>query len=318
MYAYSMETKKKILVLCGGEFAFKSIHALGYEKYLCGIGIGKGDPFYVEGLEKECINNEIPFKSFPTKTSVKRMLEWLNEVQPDHIFSIAFPYLIPQEVLNYGTEKFINFHTGPLPRYRGAMPIFEVLKNQEKNTAICAHFMNQAFDQGNVIFNDQIQIAKNETFGSLATKMNNRMGQIVINVAHMLDYASKIPSTVQDETEACYYEKPTLSDTFIHWNTMNASEIIALINACNPWNTGADAIVLGEQIKIIAAEKIEELHNELNEGTILPISEHNLIKISCADNEIIAVKILSCSEGIMTAENYIKLKKLDTLICASL
>ena len=317
MSVFNMEVKKKILVLCGGEFAFKSLHTLGFEKYLCGIGIGNGAPFYVETLENESLKSGYAFKSFPTKKSINLLRDWLNEVQPDYIFSIAFPYLLPQEVLDYGTEKFINFHTGPLPRYRGAMPIFEVLRNQEKHTAICAHFMNQTFDQGNIIFNDSIQISKNETYGSLATKMSNRMGQVVLNVAHMLEYATKVPSTVQNEMEACYYEKPALRDTFIQWNTMNATEINALVNACNPWNTGADAILLGEQIKIIDTEIINEFHADVQEGTILSISEDNLIKISCADNQVIGVKILSTSEGIMNSEKYIKLKRLNSLLCTS-
>jgi methionyl-tRNA formyltransferase len=297
-----MEEKKKILLLCGGKFAFKAIQLLAVEKYLFGIGIGKGSEIIVDALERECENNGIPFQSFSNRKSISEMRTWINSIQPDYIFSISFPFLIPDDVLAYGAEKFINFHPGPLPQYRGVMPIFEVLKNQEKETAICAHFMNSKFDEGNIIFNDPISIDKDETYGKLAVKLSSRVAQVALNVANMLQFASKIPSSIQDETESYYYEKPQLSDTYINWKKMEASEIIALINACNPWNTGADASFLGEQIKIISASLIQEEHNNATPGTILQMAEENTINVACSDNQQIAIEIMSTDEGIMTAK----------------
>ncbi|MFM9988767.1 methionyl-tRNA formyltransferase [Flavobacterium sp.] len=297
-----MEEKKKILLLCGGKFAFKAIQLLAVEKYLFGIGIGEGSEIIVDALERECENNDIPFQSFSNRKSISEMRTWINSIQPDYIFSISFPFLIPDDVLAYGAEKFINFHPGPLPQYRGVMPIFEVLKNQEKETAICAHFMNSKFDEGNIIFNDPISIDKDETYGKLAVKLSSRVAQVALNVANMLQFASKIPSSIQDETESYYYEKPQLSDTYINWKKMEASEIIALINACNPWNTGADASFLGEQIKIISASLIHEGHNNAMPGTILQLAEDNTINVACSDNQQIAIEIMSTDEGIMTAK----------------
>lgn len=309
-----MENKKKIVVLCGGKFAFKTLQLLAFEKFLHGIAIGKGNKSITEALKKEAINNGLPFKSFPTNKSVNSMREWLDEIKPDYIFSVSFPFLLPESVLSYGQNKFINFHPGPLPRYRGPMPIFEVLRNQESQTAICAHFMNNHFDEGNIIFNDPVKIEKNETYGSLTVKMSNRISQVTLNVANMIEYGSKIPNFVQNENESCYYEKPELADTYINWESMNASEIIALINACNPWNGGADATLLGEQIKIISAFISKDIHNNQPLGTIISISNEGTIKVTCSENQVIEIKIMSSDEGIMTSQQYIKLRKLDTLI----
>lgn len=309
-----METKKKIVVLCGGRFAAKAMQHLAFEKFLCGIAIGKGDPMIVDSLEREAINNDIPFYSFPNKKSMSEMKNWLDSLQPDYIFSISFPFLIPQSVLSYGAEKFINFHPGTLPKYRGVMPIFEVLKNQEKETAICAHFMNDTFDAGNIIFNDYVAITEEDNYGTLTQKLSNRMGQAVLNTANMIEYASKIPSIPQKEEEAYYFEKPEYTDTLIDWSNMDISEIHALIRACNPWNIGADAIILGEQIKIISATFVEEKqeHNSIP-GTILSLSEDGSLHIACHNNAILAVQILKCEEGIMTSKQYWEIKKLENL-----
>lgn len=180
-----METQKKIMVLCGGKFAFKALQLLAYEKFICAVGIGKGSITIIDALERESEDNNFGFKSFSDKKSVTGMRAWIDDVQPDYIFCISFPFLLPENVLSYGSNKFINFHPGPLPQYRGVMPIFEVLKNQETETAICAHFMNSKFDEGNIIFNDPIAIQEGDTYGKLTVKLSDRMAQVTLNMANI-------------------------------------------------------------------------------------------------------------------------------------
>ncbi|MGM8363767.1 methionyl-tRNA formyltransferase [Flavobacterium sp. ARAG 55.4] len=301
-----METQKKIMVLCGGKFAFPALQLLAYEKFICAIGIGKGNERIVDALERESEGNNFGFKSFPDRKSIGEMRPWIESIQPDYIFCISFPFLIPESILLYGENKFVNFHPGPLPQYRGSMPIFEVLKNQETKTAICAHFMSSKFDEGNIIFNDPVVIEEGDTYGKLAVKLSQRMAQVALNMANMLQFANSIPNQPQDDKLACYYEKPELSDTYVNWKRMSAEEIIALINSCNPWNTGADASLFGEQLKIISAQVLNETH-QCQPGTLVSITE--TLNVACGDNKQIAVKILSCDEGIMTADQFIATKK---------
>lgn len=297
-----MEDKKKILLLCGGKFAFRTLQLLAYENFLFGVGIGKSSEIIVDSLESECKDRAIDFYSFPNKKAISEMKNWINKIKPDYIFSISFPFLIPKEVLSYGEDKFINFHPGPLPEYRGVMPIFEVLKNQEKQTAICAHFMNSKFDEGNIIFNDPITIDEEETYGSLTVKLSNRVAQVALNMANMLQYANKIPSVIQDEENAYYYEKPLFSDTYINWKKMGAEEIISLVNACNPWNIGADTTFMGEPAKIIDAKICDDLHNNAIPGTILSITKEHEIQIACTNNNQIKVTIIKTEEGIQSVK----------------
>ncbi|MCC9071454.1 methionyl-tRNA formyltransferase [Flavobacterium sp. F-65] len=293
------------MVLCGGKFAFKTLQLLAYENFICAIGIGKSNNTIIDAIERESEENNLAFKSFPNKKSIDEMRGWIDMIKPDYIFSITFPYLIPESVLSYGDNKFINFHPGPLPQYRGSMPIFEVLKNQETETAICAHFMNEKFDEGNIIFNDSIKIEENDTYGSLALRLSDYMPQIALNMANMLQFASNIPNQSQDVSLAYYHEKPELTDTYINWKRMTAEEIISLINACNPWNSGADATLMDEQVKIIVATLLDRPH-EYQPGTIISIKK--TVNIACQDNKQIAIEILSTDEGIMTAKQY-KLSK---------
>lgn len=299
-----MSSQKKIVILCGGKFAFKALQLLAFENYLCGIGIGKSSSLVIEALETESENNNLDFKSFPDKNSVSEMKSWIEKLKPDFIFSISFPFLIPEDVLLYGKEKFINFHPGPLPEYRGPMPIFEVLKNQEKSTAVSVHFMDSKYDEGPLIFKDTLKIEQDDTYGKLAVKLSNHTAQAALNMANMVQYAEKIPSSIQESKNAYYYEKPSFSDTSIKWKNMSSEEIITLINSCNPWNTGADTSFEGEQVKIIVASLYNQSHQNSNAGTILAITEDGHITVACSDDKQVSIEVLKTDFGIITAKQF--------------
>uniref|UniRef100_UPI00404A23DD methionyl-tRNA formyltransferase n=1 Tax=Flavobacterium sp. TaxID=239 RepID=UPI00404A23DD len=306
-----MDSKIKILLLCGGAFAFKTIQLLADENYLFAVGIGKGTDVIVNSMENACESKDIQFKSFANKKDIAALKPWIEAIKPTYVFCVSFPFLIPETVLDDGSHRFINFHPAPLPQYRGVMPIFEVIKNQEKETAICAHFMNSKFDEGDIIFNDPIGIEPHETYGSLSNKLSNRMAQVVINMANMLQFSANIPSQKQDERLADYYAKPELQDTFIYWKNMEASEIMALINACNPWNEGADALLNGKAIKIIEARVSEYPHDDDTIGKVLSINDDHEMTVTCMDNKQIAISIVKTDTGFQSIQ---KLSKTTNLI----
>lgn len=295
--------QKRILVLCGGKFAFPALQILGLEKFLCGIGIGKGENDALAALESETRNNNIPYRSFPDKDSLKGLRSWIDELQPDYVFSISFPFLLSQEVLSYGEERFINFHPGPLPAYRGPMPLFEVLRYQEKETAISVHFMTQEFDEGAVILQERLSLSPDETYGELAVKLSERTSMVALNIAQMLQFGSQIPRTEQDENQARYFEKPETIDTFIQWKRMTADEIISLINACNPWNQGADTLFRGRNLKLLSASLSSEQHTDIP-GKILQLTHQGAISVSCIDGKIIDIHIIAGDFGIQTAQRF--------------
>jgi methionyl-tRNA formyltransferase len=183
------------------------------------------------------------------------------------------------------------------------MPIFEALRNQEKETAVSVHFMNGRFDEGAVILKENVPILVNETYGELAIKMSQRTAMVALNIAQMLQFASSIPRTEQDEDHACYFDKPQMEETFIYWKSMSAGEIISLINACNPWNQGADTILFGKNVKLVAATISDQQHVE-PPGKVLELTKNGAMAISCIDGQVIDVQIVAGDFGILSAGNF--------------
>lgn len=299
---------KRILVLCGGRYAFPTLQTLGMENFLCGVGMGKGDAQAISVLEREA-QNGFAFRSFPDKKSLSELRAWIDELQPDYIFSISFPFLLSEEVLSYGEEKFINFHPGPLPHYRGPMPLFEVLRYRETETAVSVHFMNEDFDEGAVILQEMIAISPEDTYGTLAEKLSERTAMVALNVAQMLQFGSSVPRTEQDDNAARYFEKPEVEDTLIQWHRMPAEEIVSLIHACNPWNQGADTLLMGRNVKLLDAELSEKTH-EGYPGKILELTENGSLAISCLEGKIIEIQVVAGDFGILQARRFAGLKNI--------
>lgn len=293
-----MDQKPRIALLCGGRFAYPTIQLLGFEKYLCGVATGKAEKTVVESLEAGLSPSAIPYINIRSRHEEGKLTDWLKELKADAVFSVCFPFRLSNEVLSIHPQRFINFHTGPLPAYRGAMPIFEVIRARETASAISVHLMNEHFDKGDMLFTESVPVMAEDTFGSLATRLSDRCALAALNTSQMLEFSTSLISSPQDENEARYYAYPGLTDTIIRWDYMCADEIDALVRACNPWNQGADTTLMGKPVKILATSYADEAH-QAAPGTILEIT-HSHLKAACIDNQVLYIYILSDETGITT------------------
>jgi methionyl-tRNA formyltransferase len=294
----------KVIILCGGSFAYKSIQLLGQEQYIAGIVLASKENDIKHNMAAELEKNNVPFLYIPNAKKLDLLISFIEEIKPSALFSICFPYLLPANILNLLPNRCINFHTGLLPNYRGAMPIFETLRSFETETALSVHLMDEAFDEGNIILKEYIEIDTAETFGSLAHKFSERTALAALNIAQMLEYGSTLPGAPQIIEDATYYSKPTKQDTIIRWQQMHAAEITALVNACNPWNIGADTILDNSPIKITEIFVTENTHNT-TPGTILNYDKQQGIEIACVDNESVFATVLHCNKGIVSAKQFV-------------
>ena len=118
----------------------------------------------------------------------------------------------------------------------------------------------------------------------------------------LLSFDSTIPSRPQDKSKAIYYKRQGTKDITVDWQTMDADSIIALINACNPWNKGAVTKTDNKIIRLVEAEKFSEQHGieKKQPGTILSLDEKGM-SIAALHNEIVNVRIVYADEGFLHA-----------------
>jgi len=103
------------------------------------------------------------------------VLEELSERKIDMIVLAGFLWLVPRSL----TEEFtiINIHPALLPKYGGkgmyGNYVHEaVIKNKDKESGITIHYVNQNYDEGNIIFQATCDVEPKDTPESLAQKVH--------------------------------------------------------------------------------------------------------------------------------------------------
>ena len=104
------------------------------------------------------------------------VLQGLRNFKPDLIVLAGFLLKFPESILNE-FPKVINIHPALLPKYGGkgmyGMHVHEaVLKNNEKETGITIHYVNEHYDEGEFIFQKSVNIEACQTAEEIASKIH--------------------------------------------------------------------------------------------------------------------------------------------------
>ena len=94
----------------------------------------------------------------------------LRKINPDYIFGIHFPYLIPKSVLDIPKIGFLNLHPAYLPFNRGwHTPSWAILDQTPIGATL--HIMEEKLDTGDVIHQKEVKINPDDTANSLYQRL---------------------------------------------------------------------------------------------------------------------------------------------------
>lgn len=105
------------------------------------------------------------------------VLQKINEIQPDLIVLAGFLLKFPEHIIVDYPEKIINIHPALLPKYGGkgmyGMNVHKaIVENKENETGISIHYVNENYDEGNLIFQKKIALSALDTPESVAAKIH--------------------------------------------------------------------------------------------------------------------------------------------------
>jgi methionyl-tRNA formyltransferase len=214
---------------------------------------------------------------------------------------MTFPYILPKSILEMPEKGFINFHYGLLPQCRGPQPILWHILNGDTDGGITLHRMDDGIDTGPVVLQEKLPIGPDDTYGMLQSKLAHLGAKSAATLFKILSFGSFIPSSPQDETKAAYYKNPTAKDLTISFTTMHSHKIIRTINACNPWNKAAGAMVSNWMLGITEAAISNTAANESDKpGTIIALDKENGLLVKTTDNRLLKINIIYLQEGFLS------------------
>ena len=106
-----------------------------------------------------------------------KVLREVLKFQPDLIVLAGFLLKFPQDLIDAYSNKVINIHPALLPKFGGkgmyGMHIHKaVVENKENETGITIHYVNENYDEGNIIFQQNVPLSEGETPESVAVKIH--------------------------------------------------------------------------------------------------------------------------------------------------
>jgi methionyl-tRNA formyltransferase len=124
-------------------------------------------------------------------------------------------------------------HASLLPRHRGAAPIQAAIVAGDRETGITVMYMDEGLDTGDVLLQKQIEIAADETGGSLHDRLAE-VGPTALQDALTQLENGTAPRIPQDASAATYAAKLEREDGRIDWSE-SAALIERKIRAFHPW-----------------------------------------------------------------------------------
>lgn len=238
----------------------------------------------------------------PEKVKNKEDLQAVLNLEPELIITAAFGQILPKQLLDAPKYGCINVHASLLPELRGGAPIhYSIIQGKEK-TGITIMYMAEKLDAGDILTQVEVEIAKDDTVGSLHDKLSEAGSKLLLETLPPLLKGDLLPKQ-QDENLATFAYNIKREEEKIQWSKP-AIEIYNHIRGMNPWpvayTTLSDAVM-----KVWASVIIESKSNQVP-GTIVGLEEDG-INVSTGDGQILKLtEIQPSGKKRMKAKDYLR------------
>ncbi len=134
----------------------------------------KADAGVLEIAKKE----EIPFLIIDKKTFQETLLlEQLKDTKPSLIVLAGFLWKIPAAIIHEFGRRIINIHPALLPSYGGKGMYghhvhHAVLVAKDGESGITIHYVNEVYDEGNIILQARCKVDANDSADELAKRIH--------------------------------------------------------------------------------------------------------------------------------------------------
>ena len=122
---------------------------------------------------------DIPSRIFSRDEFYKsdNILDLLKSNNIDLIVLAGFLWLVPDNLLKEYPNRIVNIHPALLPKYGGkgmyGAKVHEaVIESGDKESGISIHYVNEKYDEGEIILQAKVKVENDDTPDSLAGKIH--------------------------------------------------------------------------------------------------------------------------------------------------
>lgn len=212
-------------------------------------------------------------------------LAHLKLLKPDLFLVVSYGQFFPQSWLETPKIGTYNLHFSLLPKYRGALPISEAIKNQDRETGVTLIKMDTKIDHGPLVAQKKVFIDINDNVATLTTKLT----QAAIKLLSSLPPYERggwvgVP---QDDSLATFtpsFTSRTRENAFIPW-----TQISPILSP--PYEGGEAQSAEGVQTAARLHALIRSLNPEPGAWTKIPVISHQQSETRQLEIKIIKTRL---------------------------
>lgn len=235
----------------------------------------------------------------PVRVREQEFVEILRGYNPDVIIVVAFGQIIPESILEIPKYGCVNIHGSLLPKYRGAAPIQWAVLDGEKETGVTTMLMDKGIDTGDILLKRVINLAEDETAGSLFDKLMVLGAETILETLEGLENGSITPEK-QGESPTDYAKMLTKAMGLIDF-TRTAAELDCFIRGMNPWPS-AYTVLDGKTLKIWKAKPVD---GSGGAGSVLSVGKDSFT-VCCGENALEILEVQLEGKKRMSAGDFLK------------
>ncbi|OEG63084.1 methionyl-tRNA formyltransferase [Halanaerobium congolense] len=262
---------------------------------------GRGQKVHYSDIKEKALENDLEVMQ-SKNVNQKEFLDKLAEIEPDFIVVVAFGQKLSPELLEIPKYGCINLHASLLPEYRGSSPIHKAIIDGKKVTGNTTMYMDEGWDDGDIIYQQEIEIAEDDTVGVLHDKLAKAGAELLIKTLKDIE-AGQAPRIKQDDSKATFAYKIDKSLGEIDWE-QSAQEIHNLIRCVNPW-PGAYTFLNGERLKLWQSSVSKLENTDFEPGTIVKANIKDGILVQTGDGILAIEKLQLPGSKKIEAEDFL-------------
>lgn len=234
---------------------------------------GRGKAVQFPPVKEEAVGAGIPVYQ-PARVRDPEFVEELRALKPDVIVVVAFGQLIPQAILDLPKYGCVNVHASLLPKYRGAAPIQWAVIDGEPVSGVTTMQMDAGLDTGDILLQREVELAPDETGGSLFDKLRDVGAELLLETLKGLKEGTITPQPQPETSPTAYASMLTRQMGQIDWSR-SAAQLERLVRGLAPW-PGTCTRLHGKTLKIWRAH-VESGPGGAEPGTVAAVLKNKIL-----------------------------------------
>ena len=217
----------------------------------------------------------------------------------DAFVVVASAFYVPTWLRNLPALGAVNLHPSLLPALRGPAPIPYAVINGFQVTGVTTMLLADEIDAGDILLQEEVPVAANDTGGSLAEKLAVKGAWLLVATLDALGRGTLTPRP-QDPDLATYAPKITAETQVLDW--MKSMVILErLIRGLNP-EPLAYTTLGKDRVQILRARTARGIPGAAF-GETLAVDAEGIL-VACGDGALVLQEVKPAGKGVMAADAF--------------